>query len=202
MTNLRSGRQLTTMSRTNEQQTTTLSASDFPTTPYSGIIDLNTEAGKKLYLRATEPLLSTEKHLSSTNTPYQQFMDYIKEDSKNFGYGNEVHAIKNSSTTTEIIINQSSELLLEHVQKSSYKVWGNSSYDNITPLPSSFIVQDLKPWLSTDDYNSHFLRIRSTMLAIRLKKILVHSDYTSLMASKEKFIWKHENGQEEYNVQQ
>ena len=64
-----------------EDTTIVLSAADFPTTPFSGIIDLNTESGNKLYLREKAPLSSTENPLSSTQTPYQQFMDYIKSDS-------------------------------------------------------------------------------------------------------------------------
>ena len=37
------------------------------------------------------------------------------------------------------------------------------------------------------------------MLDIRIKNILIHQDYNSLLASKDKFIWRHPNGQDEYD---
>jgi len=195
---LRSGTEIinhtTTMNTSN-----TLKPSDFPTTPFSGIIDLNTESGRKLYIRATAPLTSSEQQLSFTQTPYNQFMDHIKSDSKSFGYGDEIHAIPTSSNTTASIINNSNQLTLEHVQKAALVVWGDASANFSTPLPVSKTVQTLEPWNSTDHYNSHFLRIRSNMLAIRIKNILIHQDYNSLLSSKDKFIWRHPNGQDEYD---
>ena len=146
---LRSGTEIISHT-TNMNPSNKLTTSDFPTTPFSGIIDLNTESGRKLYIRATAPLTSLEHQLSFTQTPYNQFMDHIKSYSKSFGYGDEIHAIHTSSNTTASIINHSNQLTLEHVQKSALKVWGNASATFSTPLPDSKTMQTLDPWNSTD----------------------------------------------------
>ena len=132
------------MSGTNSGGTATPATTVFIMDPYSSNINPGTEAGRKLFLKATEERSDTKK-IDVTQANAKEFLELMTDDAKNFSWGVLVHRITDEDGEVRSILRDIQKLSFGRVKRQAMKIWFEKQ--SITPTikhinQSSIIVQD------------------------------------------------------------
>ena len=113
--------------------------------PYHGDINPGTTEGAKLYLKATTAIKEDEKFDLNISTA-QKFLDLMRRDSNNFGWGTLIRAIpENDANTTKNLLKDHKILTEVHMKKQAYKTWGNHAAAFVTPVPDGYDLDTIDP---------------------------------------------------------
>ena len=161
------------------------------TNPFTGDINpADTNAGQKLYLKATSEL---KERLQISQANARDISAHFETDARNFAWGQVTNMIKTSDTDTngKSMPTNSRDLTLENVQKAALKIWGNNTATYNTALPNAFTVQALNN-IDNDanEKKTFFARVRSEMVAKRIENSITAASWKTLMLKKNEFTWK------------
>jgi len=143
-------------------------AAIFVDDPYHGDINPGTTDGAKLYLKATTAIKEDEKFDLNISTA-QKFLDLMRRDSTNFGWGALIRAIPEAdANTNKNLLKDHKVLTEEHMKRQAYKTWGNQAALLNTPVPDGYVLEDLDPANNQAHRPAFFRRVRSRMIAKRI----------------------------------
>jgi len=185
--------------------TTRTTPETFVTEPYQANIHPVTSEGAKLFLKATQEL-SDDKKLEIKQEKSQIFIDQVTTDAQNFGWGGLVYGVpyainNNGSEVKGNLLELYSQMDLDVILKQAYKTWGNSQADLSTALPATHSVEVLR----TGDQDltvanaakaNFYRRVKSRMIAKRVKGYLSLSDWNTLKNRSPQFTWQSDDGDE------
>ena len=92
----------------------------------------------------------------------------------------------NSAANTKSILTEVNEILLESVQKSARTSFGTTDAFNVD-LSNTFTVRDVNPATQNTQRPHFYRRVRSTMIAKRIKRLLDAASLKALNTNKRKF---------------
>ena len=117
--------ELNPIHRQNNMAQPTMNNVLFVDDPYQGDINPGTTDGAKLYLKATA-VISDENKFDLSITTAQKFLDLMRRDANNFGWGKLIRAIQqDDANTTKNLLKEHKVLTEAHLKKHAYKTWGN-----------------------------------------------------------------------------
>lgn len=171
-------------------------AAIFVDDPYHGDINPGTTDGAKLYLKATTAIKEDEKFDLNISTA-QKFLDLMRRDSNNFGWGALIRAIPEAdANTNKNLLKDHKVLTEEHMKRQAYKTWGNQAAVFNTPVPDGHDLEDLDPANNQAHRPAFFRRVRSRMIAKRIMGHLKTADMEILKNQAELYTWSNANKEE------
>jgi hypothetical protein len=182
--------------------TPTLSAANFLMSPFDGDINPSTTEGMRLFVKATSHLPSGEVRQDVCQKNANAFINQIRSDSANFGWGtliNQIEIDDNGTNVMKSILTDSRKLSMQQVQLQAYKTFGKHDATTTSLLPTSFVVQDISFWTHTHLIPIYYRRVRSKMIALRLQNIITKASWASLLAAQNDFTWTNSTGQVEWD---
>jgi len=113
--------------------------------PFHGDINPGTTDGAKLYLKATASILEEDKFDLSISSA-QKFLDLMRRDSANFGWGALIRAIPaENANDLKNLLKDHKLITEEHMKKQAFKTWGDHAATFATVVPEGYALQDLDP---------------------------------------------------------
>ena len=165
----------------------------FITDPFQGNINPGTDAGAKLFNKATTDRDSADK-MDCSQDNVTDIVDNFTSDSIKFCWGKSVNAVPIldnpvDPADTKNIFKESSDLKLEHLQKQARKVWGVRNTAYIQAVATPLAVEAIDPGQVNADRETFYQRTRSKMIANRILGSLTSKAIKMLMLEKDKFQW-------------
>ena len=181
---------------TNAQVTT---QAIFVTDPYKADINPATDSGQKLFLKATAEL-DEKKKFDMIMDNSQKFIDLVTTDAQSFGWGELVYGIPVSISGTTVgtknMLDKYAEITLDMILSQAYRTWGSKTATVADPVPNDHVICDLDAASDQDDKKTFFRRVKSRMIAKRIKGYLKLSDWNTLKNQADKFTWTSAEGDE------
>lgn len=175
------------------------SQKDYPSGPFELTLNPATPDGRKMFTQATSNLPAGEKRIDVNPQNSIAFMTQVKDDAAAFSWGKLVHAIPVSSTHTFSIIRENRKLKLDDVKKSALITFGDRNANHASPIPVTLTVEKNEPWNDPNHEVTYERRMRSKVIANRLRNILTKSSWYALMARKTDFSWTCSDGEVLYD---
>ena len=164
--------------------------------PFQGDINPGTTEGAKLYLKATSVIPEEDKFDLNISTA-QKFLDLIRRDANNFGWGSLIRAIpQENENTTKNLLKDHKILAEEHLKKQAYKTWGNHLATFATVVPNTYELETLDPSSNPSHRPAFFRRVRSRMIAKRIVGHLKTADFEILKNQSAKYTWYNDTKEE------
>lgn len=160
--------------------------------PYQGNINPGTTDGAKLYLKATAAIPEEDKFDLNISSA-QKFLDLMRRDSNNFGWGRLIRIIQqNDENTTKNLLKDHKVITEEHIKRQAYKTWGNHAADFNTVVPDGYVLENIDPADNEKHQPAFFRRVRSRMVAKQIIGHLKTADFEILKNQATKFTWSNE----------
>ena len=178
--------------------TPTLSAANFLMSPFDGDINPSTTEGMGLFVKARSHLQSGETRQDVCQKNANAFINQIRSDSANFGWGtliNQIEIDENGIDVMKSLLTDSRKLTMQQVQLQAYKTFGKHDATTTSILPTSFLVLDISFWVHTTLIPIYYRRVRSKMISLRIQNIITKASWESLLAAKNDFTWTTTTGQ-------
>ena len=160
--------------------------------PYHGDSNRGTTNGAKLYLKATAAIPEDDKfdlNISSS----QKFLDLMRKDSNNFGWGALIRVIPEAdANTTKNLLKDHKMLTEQHVKKQAFKIWGSHATTFETVVPDTFTLEELDPTNNENHRPAFFRRVRSRMITKKIMGHLKTADLEILKNQASKYTWSHD----------
>ena len=185
------------MSGTTSGGTVTPVTTAFIMDPYSSNINPGTEAGRKLFLKATEKRSDTKK-INVTQANAKEFLELMMDDAKNFSWGVLVHRITDEDGEVRSILRNIRKLSLDRVKRQAMRIWFDETATHTTALPQDFLTTAIDPANNQAHQTIFYNRTRSTMNAKRILGSISTSSRKTLFTKKKDFAWM-DNATGEYN---
>ena len=177
----------------------TIATVAFHTNPFEGNINPSDQQnGFKLYCQGTkEREVADRVEIAQQNAT--DFMEKMRSDSSDFCWGTLVHRIAvddNTPATCKSILRNFKDITLDHVKKAAYITWGNKLATFLSDFPDDcqMKVEDISPTSREADKEVFFKRVKSQMIAKRIKGSITEASWKSLMNKKKHFKWTKSNG--------
>ena len=178
----------------------------FVTDPYQANINPVSSEGAKLYLKATQEL-ADDKKIEIKQEKSQIFIDQVTTDAQNYGLGGLVYGVPyaiDAASGNEVkgnLLELYSKMDLKVILTQAYKTWGNKNADLSSALPANQTVQSIDPTSTTKatadaDKAIFYRRVKSRMIAKRVKGYLSLADWNTLKNQSSQFTWKSDEGDE------
>jgi len=164
--------------------------------PYHGNINPGTTDGAKLYLKATASIPEEDKFDLNISSA-QKFLDLMRRDSTNFGWGSLIRAIPtDNANDIKNLLKDHKLITEEHMKKQAFKTWGNHAANFNTLVPEEYDLQDLDPTNEVAHRPAFYRRVRSRMIAKRIVGHLKTADLEILKNQATKYTWTNANKDE------
>ena len=162
----------------------------YVTNPYLGNINPGDTNGSKLYLKATEEL-SKENKIDIKVDNAHKFIDQVRSDANKFGWGPLVFNVQTGSNPNTFVnlLENHEDVKLEHMLHQANIIWGTVGNDFNTALPVVKTVVDLNPAPGNNELALFYKRVKSGMIAERIKGYLKLSDWENLQNDSGDFTW-------------
>ena len=174
----------------------------FLTDPYEGDINPSEQNGFKLFLKATKERESADR-IDVTQGNATEFLSKMSLDSSDFGWGALVHRIDidDSGTNKKSLLRDYKDIKLEHVKQVALRTWGNKAAVFTTPFPAgnTMYVETIHPDTTAGDRIIFFQRVRSRMIAKRIRGSITDQSWNSLLTKKKHFQWTKTDGDIEHD---
>ena len=171
----------------------TLSAANFLMSPFDGDIKPPTPKGMHFFVKATSHLPSGETRQDVFQKIASDFINQIRSDSVNFGWGKLINQVKideNVTDVTKSILIDSMKLTLIQVQLEAYKTFGKHDFKTTSTLRTSFLVQYISLWIHKTLIPIYYRQVISKMISLQIQNIINKSSLESLLATNNDFTWK------------
>lgn len=165
-----------------------MSGTTFILDPYSSDINPGTEAGRKLFLKATEERTDA-KRIDVTQGNAKEFLEMMTDDAKNFSWGSLVHRVVEKDGQRRSILRDIRKLSLEAVKLQAMRIWNDSTATQASTLPTEFTTTEIDPAADETDRPIFYERTRSTMIAKRILGSISTSSRKTLFTMKKDFSW-------------
>ena len=159
----------------------------FVADPYQGNINPGSSDGAKLYKTATEALPDGKKIEIILKNSHQLLRQLI-DDANRFGWVDLFFGIpKDDQGGTLSLDTDSQKITKEMILKQAYKTWGDKDATFTDDVPDTKTVETLSP--ETDvTHRPHFYRkVKSKMIALRVKGCMTVADWENLRNDKDLF---------------
>ena len=168
---------------------TTTKTETFVTDPYQGNINPGSSDGAKLYKTATEALPDGKKIeiiLKNAHLLLRQLID----DANRFGWEDLFFGIPKDNIGGKYSLdNDSQRITKEMILKQAYKTWGNKDATFADAVPDDKIVEALAPETDASHRSNFYRRVKSKMMALRVKGYMTAADWENLRNDKNLFTW-------------
>jgi hypothetical protein len=162
----------------------------YVTNPYLGDINPGDSNGSKLYLKATEEL-SKENKIEIKVENAHKFIDQVRSDANKFGWGPLVFNVQTGDNPNKFVnlLENHEEVQLEHMIRQANITWGTVGNNFGTNLPTNKTVVDLTPAPGNNHMPLFSKRVKSGMIAERIKGYLKLPDWENLQNDSDDFTW-------------
>jgi len=164
--------------------------------PYHGNINPGTTDGAKLYLKATASISDDDKFDLNISSA-QKFLDVMRRDATNFGWGSLIRAIQgNDANETRNLLKDHKVITEAQIKKQAYKTWGNHAAVFATVVPDEYVLEELDPTNDAGHRPAFYRRVKSRMIAKRIVGHLKTADYEILKNQSEQYTWANDEKEE------
>ena len=164
--------------------------------PYHGNINPGTTDGAKLYLKATASISDDDKFDLNISSA-QKFLDVMRRDATNFGWGSLIRAIQgNDANETRNLLKDHKIITEAQIKKQAYKTWGNHAAVFVTVVPDEYVLEELDPTNDAGHRPAFYRRVKSRMIAKRIVGHLKTADYEILKNQSEQYTWANDEKEE------
>ena len=164
--------------------------------PYHGNINPGTTDGAKLYLKATASISDDDKFDLNISSA-QKFLDVMRRDATNFGWGSLIRAIQgNDANETRNLLKDHKIITEAQIKKQAYKTWGNHAAVFATVVPDEYVLEELDPTNDAGHRPAFYRRVKSRMIAKRIVGHLKTADYEILKNQSEQYTWANDEKEE------
>jgi len=164
--------------------------------PYHGNINPGTTDGAKLYLKATASIPEEDKFDLNISSA-QKFLDLMRRDSNNFGWGTLIRAIPaENENVVKNLLKDHKIITEEHMKRQAFKTWGNHAAVFATVVPEEYVLEQLDPTNEAAHRPVFFRRVRSRMIAKRIVGHLKTADLEILKNQASQYTWANADKEE------
>ena len=161
----------------------------FVTDPYQGNINPGSSDGAKLYKTATEAL-SDGKKIEIILKNAHQLLRQLIDDANKFGWEDLFFGIpKDDQGGTLSLDTDSQKITKNMILKQAYKTWGNKDATFADNVPDTKTVETLSPETDATHRPHFYRRVKSKMIALRVKGYMTAADWENLRNDKDLFTW-------------
>jgi hypothetical protein len=162
----------------------------YVTNPYLGDINPGETNGSKLYLKATEEL-SKENKIDIKVENAHKFIDQVRSDANKFGWGPLVFNVQTASNPDRFVnlLENHEDVQLEHMIRQANITWGTVGNNFATNIPANKTVVDLTPAPGNNHMPLFQKRVKSGMIAERIKGYLKLADWENLQNDSLDYTW-------------
>ena len=145
----------------------------FQMDPYDGDINPATAEGAKLFTKATAARTNL---LTLSQDKAKEVVSAFEEDAREFGWGAMVHKVQivldNNNALKKSILKDYRQVKLDRVKKEAERRWGTENLPFEDPVPTPMIIRNIEPSTTAADRPVFYARIKATMIATRILKVL------------------------------
>lgn len=160
--------------------------------PYHGNINPSDSTGLKLFQAATKPRDDADR-LSCKLTTAQEFVDAMKEDSQNYGWGLLIDTVSDGTDLLSILNHFDTidlDLVRNHMSDTFYDENGEAIPDDYKAM----VAFDIDPANEEDHQAIFFRRVRSNMIGQRIQSSLTKAALKSLKTKRHLYEWTQADG--------
>ena len=167
----------------------------FVTDPFQGDINPGTSEGSKLFRSATTEL-EKENKIEITLTNAHLFLNQFKKDADAYGWVELFHGIPISTTDKKHLFKNYQNITKEDILKQASKTWGNRNATFADAPIDPQTIETLDPSQDITHRPAFYRRVKSKMIAKRIKGYLKAADWDTLQNDSSVYTWWSPTGDE------